>query len=396
MERMNLGYAEKVDMLSVTKEEVERLLALLDMGETLYYESEKIRMSLSPDGVMHIDDCDTVPMIFGVESEDGYIESDATLALPLKKRVKRIVFGERTRIICYRSFERFTELTKIEIPDTLERIVSPFEGCKKLRPYALPSSLDYISGDAFGIFPEEVILPTGVREINGLFTKSPVRAVTLSPAIKRIGMRDFYSCKRLEKITFVEGLEAIAEEAFSNCDAIKELHFPKSLMYIDAFAFSHCSSISRVTVTGDTEIDGNAFRDTPFHAEVQRLRFDAFTPIAYEGDASIFPRLEEMKAHLAGMPLSEQARHYKLLTRSDEETFAYGIEENGRHYGGKYPLGDESDVENLILLDGVIVGAIISGVSVMLDNDTCIYSASEDDGVGTRSRSDYAMIVFEA
>ena len=395
MEKMNLAYEEKVGMLHISQKETERCLALLDEGKTLFYKDEMLRMTLSPDGVMRIDDCHTVPMIFGVRSEDGYIDNDATFARPLKKRVKKIIFGEATKIICYRSFENFTNLREIEIPDTLERIVSPFEGCKKLKPYALPSHLTYISGDAFGIFPDKVVLPEGVSDIGGFFARSTVRAVTLSPAVKRIGMRDFYNCKRLEKITFVEGLEVIAEEAFAGCNALKDLHFPKSLAYIGAFAFSRCSSISRVTVTGDTEIDANAFRDTPFHAEVQRLRFDAFTPIAYEGDASIFPRLEEMKTLLSGMSLSEQARHYKLLTRTDEETFAYGIEENGRHYGGKYPLGDESDVENLILLEGVIVGAVISGVSVMLDNDVCIYSATEDDGVGSRSRSDYAMIVFE-
>ena len=308
MEKITLEYVEKVGLLAIGEEECKRVLSLLDAEKTVYYENgEGWHITLSPDGVMRIDGIEVIPMVFGIQSKDGYIDIDATYNRPLKARVKKIVFGKETKIICYRSFEDFTELCEIEIPDTLERLVSPFENCAKLRPYALPPSLTYISGDAFGIFPDEVVLPKGVTDISGFFKESSIRKITLSPGIKRIGMRDFYKCTRLEKITFAEGLEVIADEAFSYCTALTDLVFPKSLSYIGGFAFAHCDNLTKVCVTDDTEIDANAFRDTPVQKAMQARRVDTFSPIAYEGDDTSLPHFARMKEILSGKPLSEQA-----------------------------------------------------------------------------------------
>jgi len=394
MEKMNLSYIEKVSMLAITKDECNRLISLLDQGKALFYEGQGGRITLE-NGVMTVSGFEEVPTIFGVKSSSGYIDTDATFNLPLKKRVHTIVFGEETKVITYRAFNDYRQLCHAVIPDSVERICSPFENCKKLLPYPLPKALTYISGDAYGIFPDEIILPDKVERIGSFFAKSGVRSVTLSPALKQIGMREFYKCSNLERVIFPEGLEIIGEEAFSYCTKLSELIFPRSLQDIEAYAFAHCHSLSRVIITADTEIDSNAFLDSPFHKEVQRLRFDAFTPVEYDGDPSVLTELEKMRAVLSGKAYSEQAKHFKLITNSVEETYSYGESESEKESGGAYPLGDESEVENLIVFEGIIVGAIIRGVRVYLNQDTCIYSATEDDGTGSRSVFDYRCIRFE-
>ncbi len=394
MVKMNLTTSKKLDyVLAVDEKECERLVALHDAGEVLYYEYNGGTITFS-NGVLSFEGIDFIPSVFCVLSEDDYLDTHSTVNAPLISRVKKIVFAEGTKRITYRAFPSFKKLREVVMPDSVEYIISPFEDCPRLKPYPLPKSLIDISGDAFGIYPDEVVLPEGVEEISGIFNNSSIKSIVLSPSLKEITRRTFYRCTSLERIVFAEGLERIHGEAFSGCTALTELVFPKSLRWIDDFAFAHCTGLTSVKITGDTEIDADAFMDTPFHKEVQRLRFDAFEPIPYTGDVSALPDFDDMKASLSGMPYSEQARFLKLVTDDVELSRAYGSEEWRKHFDNAYPLGDESEVENIIVNEGVIVGAVIRGVTVLLGKRTCIYSASEDDGAGRREVEDYRMIIF--
>ena len=395
MEKIVLKHVKKVDFLAITEEQCQKALAALKAGEEVCFMPETGGCAtLSPDGLMRVEGIECVSDFFDVEHEEGYIDLSATFTHPLRAKVKKVVFGEETKIICYRAFKNYKNLREIEIPDTLERIVSPFENCPKLKPYALPSRLIYISGDAFGIFPDEVILPDGVEEINGFFKESPVRKVTLSPSTKRIGMHDFSRCKSLECVTFAEGLTEIGSEAFWHCEKLKELVFPKSLRYIASYAFADCSMLERITLLGDTEIHPNAFLDSPMHKKIQKLRFDAFEPLEYAGDKAKLPDFEEIKSALSGLKLSEQAMRFALLSETVNERYSYGEVDETHSYSDSCPLGESSEVENVVLCEGVIVGAVISGITVMLGQSICIYSASDDDGTGGSSRDEYRELVF--
>ena len=395
MESIILKHVKKVDFLAITEEQCQRALAILKEKEAVCFVPETGgSATLTPDGLMRVRGIEVVSDFFDVEHEDGYIDISATFTNPLRKKVKKIIFDEETKVICYRAFRDYVNLCEIEIPDTLERIVSPFENCPKLRPYSLPSHLTYISGDAFGIFPDEVALPDGVEEINGLFKESSVKSVTLPPSVKKICMRDFYRCHNLESVTFSEGLEVISDEAFTGCDKLKTLHFPKSLRYIGAYAFSDCLALRDVTIPGEAEMDPNAFFDSPWHKTVQKLRFDAFSPIEYTGEKSSLPDFESIKAALSGQKLSEQAMRFTLSTETVYERYSYGEVDSTNRYTESRPLGESSDAENVIVCEGVVVGAVISGCAVILGKNVCTYSSSDVDGTGGSSRDEYRELIF--
>ncbi len=395
MEKIVLKHVKKVDFLAVTEVQCQKALAALKAGEEVCFMPETGGCAtLSPDGLMRVEGIECVSDFFDVEHEEGYIDHSATFTHPLRAKVKKVVFDDKTKIICYRAFKNYKNLREIEIPDTLERIVSPFENCPKLKPYALPSHLTYISGDAFGIYPDEVVLPKGVTEINGFFKNSTVKKITLSPGIKRLGMREFYRCESLESVIFPEGLEVIASEAFNGCSKLKSPIFPKSLGYIDAFAFSHCCALEDATFLGDTEVHPKAFADSPMHKKIQRLRFNGFSPVAFDGDRASIPDFEKIKATLSGLTLSEQAMHFKTITETVYERYSYGEVTRSDVSQIECPLGEDSEVENVILCEGVIVGALFSGIKVTVGQHSCTCSASDDDGVGGSSRDEHKMIIF--
>ena len=74
--------------------------------------------------------------------------------------------------------------------------------------------------------------------------------------------------------------------------------------------------------------------------------------------------------------------------------YSYGKETGGEQGQVGKPLALCTDVEKVIMQDGVIVGVVIDGVPVPEGKTTCTYSASEDDGAGTRVREDYATLIF--
>jgi len=112
----------------------------------------------------------------------------------------------------------------------------------------------------------------------------------------------------------------------------------------------------------------------------------------------------------AGQPVLviEQIKPVKIMINVSEPFFgklkkgmqvyvtldAYGDEEWTKRLDKALPLYAASDVQNLVLLCGVIVGVTIRNKFVKVGKRTCVYSASEDDGVGRREVSEYVTLTF--
>ena len=126
MTEMNLTYEKKSydGTLSVTAEEVERLVLEAKRGESLVYESEMGRILLS-DGVLTVSGFEKIPALFVVNETDYYgrmiqnYRSDE--AKPLKALVKEVVISDGTAQIV-ESFIGFSNLKRASVPDSVFRI----------------------------------------------------------------------------------------------------------------------------------------------------------------------------------------------------------------------------------------------------------------------------------
>ena len=93
--------------------------------------------------------------------------------------------------------------------------------------------------------------------------------------------------------------------------------------------------------------------------------------------------------------MAEQFAHFALSASASISSYAYGREEGPTAFSHAQPF-PSSDVSELILRDGILVGAVVDGCQVIVGHTVCTYSASEDDGAGSRSREDYCTLLFSA
>lgn len=141
-----------------------------------------------------------------------------------------------------------------------------------------------------------VRVPDGVEAIGEeAFAGRGVRAVELPGGLRRIGMRAFQKCARLEELDLPDSVEQIGVEAFNGCTALRRVRFGAGLQAIQARAFWHCIVLTEValpagaalvgsrafeccsalqTVTlhnPGVQVDEYAFNETPYCARLLRL-----------------------------------------------------------------------------------------------------------------------------
>lgn len=118
---------------------------------------------------------------------------------------------------------------------------------KNLKILRIPSSVRLIPE---GDYPHEW---SGyfIDGVPGFFENNlNIEEVHLPGSIREIGIKSFFGCKNLKKITFEEGLEKIRGHAFCNCEKLEEIILPGTLRYIDDCAFKNCKSLRKIVISG--------------------------------------------------------------------------------------------------------------------------------------------------
>ena len=193
------------------------------------------------------------------DSEDGIAVVPDKLVLPSR------LGGNPVRGIRSGSFENFTNLTSVTIPEGLTYIESgAFYRCTALSEISFPDSLMQVGTLAFcetpwlesqpegfvragkvvlglkGECPETIMLPTDVKGIAG-------------SAFMGIDFDDdgaFARCGDLKAIEMPDSVEIIGNYAFSYCTGLVSVTLPTSLSFLGERAFEHCSSLTSVTIPG--------------------------------------------------------------------------------------------------------------------------------------------------
>ena len=222
-----------------------------------------------------------------------------------------------------------TNLESVTLPDTLEAIrTSAFYGCFKLKSIDLPASLKILGISAFAINSsdepaglESIDLPEGVTIEsdswgNGAqtFENTNITTVTIPGSITTVPAYMFKGCKKLQSVTFGEGVETIEGSAFEYSNNIKTVVIPSTVTYIGYHAFGSGKSITDIycyadpnTLTMSIGVNNNVNSNTKFHVPAQYLNDykDKFPGLAnnFVGDADGTINIGG-STHLCGYTLS--------------------------------------------------------------------------------------------
>lgn len=152
-----------------------------------------------------------------------------------------------TKIIADYAFGDNTKLTKVTLPNGLEKIDSyAFYNCKTLSDITIPSTVTFLGSQSFGRCPvlRNITIPSSVTEFESAFYKSGIENVVIANGVRKIGIRSFEECTSLVSVEIPSSVETIDIGAFYNCTALNTLSVPASVRTINSGAFYGCKNIT--------------------------------------------------------------------------------------------------------------------------------------------------------
>jgi len=149
---------------------------------------------------------------------------------PLPASLVRITINGCPKEIRSEYFNRLTNVTEINLPDSVEVIgYGAFRDCVALTAFELPASLKTIGASAFSDCTAlaDIALPKGLEEI---------------------GREAFYHCGALVNLTFPDSLKKLGQDAFYSCVLFTSVVLPLGIIYVGNHAFGGCYGIKELTV----------------------------------------------------------------------------------------------------------------------------------------------------
>ncbi len=195
---------------------------------------------------------------------DNYSENEQPYSEYIKD-IKRVYIQKGIKNIGVRSFFNFSNVTKMEIPETVENIgaygMAYMTNISDIN--TIPKSVITIGSNGLASCGIEgkLVLPK-LSNIGGNAFRNCSKITNFeftSPDLKSLSSSCFYYCKGLSgTIEIPKNIENIGSLSFYNCNKIESIVIPSATTTISPTAFSGCSGMTTITVKKSTDSIENA------------------------------------------------------------------------------------------------------------------------------------------
>ena len=198
----------------------------------------------------------------GLPINDNCRYADTYLVEAVDKTLSTYTIKDGTRFIGSYAFSHCSNLTSIEIPNSVTSIGhSAFWDCTGLTSIEIPNSVTSIGGSAFykcsGLI--SVTIPNSVTSIED---QAFVGCTGLTSPVYNAHVFAFMPTSYSGVYTIPDGIESIAGYAFGGCTGLTSVTIPNSVTSIGSGAFNECTGLTSVTIPNSvTSIGWNAFYD---------------------------------------------------------------------------------------------------------------------------------------
>ncbi|MBE6574120.1 MAG: hypothetical protein E7652_06985 [Ruminococcaceae bacterium] len=143
----------------------------------------------------------------------------------LQDKVTEVIIEEGVTSVGDRSFSYFENLSKVTLPETLERIGDfAFFECSNINELIIPDKVTYIGERCFTYCGSlsKVNIPKGVEEIkeSTFDGASSITTLEIPDTVTKIGKNAFYNCFNLTALTLPDSITSIGENAFMGCSKL--------------------------------------------------------------------------------------------------------------------------------------------------------------------------------
>lgn len=226
---------------------------------------------------------------------EKYNGNESTVVIP------EVVHGYKVRTISVGAFDGNKNISKVELPKSVERIEKLAFRSSTLEQINIPK---YIEGIGFYAFQDTPLYKNAGNDVK--YVENICLGVEENCTLKEINIR--------------EGTRVICDGAFKDNEYITKVHLPYDLMYIGEAAFERCTNLTTINipysvknniglyafyknkkltnVSGDIEYleNNQAFSETPLQAkrqakEIVRTTFVLFAFLVCFIEVAVFGKL---------------------------------------------------------------------------------------------------------
>lgn len=172
--------------------------------------------------------------------------------LSYQKKIRTVTIQSGVTAICHSAFMDCTNLTKVNIPNTVTKIGSSAFRNTALTSIKFPSSVQTLEGDCFGNTKlKSVTIPGTLKELNGpIFQKcKDLKKVTINPGVKIVG-RACFEESGITGIVIPASVEKVGDSVFHNCESLTYVHW-KSDSSVEGYTFGNCSNLRAIYFEGN-------------------------------------------------------------------------------------------------------------------------------------------------
>lgn len=220
-----------------------------------------VKISKSLNNIMEYTFADTA--IESVEIPEGviHIGSGCFLNTPLKN----VNLPSSAATIGIDAFKNCSQLESINLEGISQIEGGAFTDCEKLEKITLCPKMTKLDCNFSGCSSlEEIIIPEGVKQINGIINCESLEYVYLPSTLTAV-YNGFSNCPKLKTVEFADQRTYWTfQVSFSGCTSLEEFIFPTGVDEVRDYMFTGCSNLEYVELTGQiTAIGRNAFADCP-------------------------------------------------------------------------------------------------------------------------------------
>ncbi|MCQ2776415.1 MAG: leucine-rich repeat domain-containing protein [Bacilli bacterium] len=161
--------------------------------------------------------------------------------------------------ICRNSFWNCKGIEEIVLPESLDQIgYNPFVSCSNIKFQSQSKNYEVV---------DDVLLTNNRTKLVCYPAWKAVGAIKVPDSVKILERGAFSGCNRMISID-LNNVEVISKTCFTNCDSLKEINLTERIKYVGEWAFAHCKNLLSFTAFKETEIDNNAFSNTPAEIKI--------------------------------------------------------------------------------------------------------------------------------
>lgn len=112
------------------------------------------------------------------------------------------------------------------------------------------------------VYDGEMYAVTSIGE-NAFFGCTELTSIEVPNTIERIGNSSFYECSGLTSITIPNCVTRIDSWAFSKCTGLTSIVIPNSVEFIDSWAFTRCTNLTNFKIPETCRTGSDLFLDCP-------------------------------------------------------------------------------------------------------------------------------------